>query len=68
MENTLNKTIYFEEEIYNYINNTGREEFCEMSDEEVDELVNKVIDEVMCDNEMNTEISNTIEWYVNHAI
>lgn len=59
---------FFKEEIYNYINNTEREGFCEMSDEEVDELVNKVVDKVMCDNEMNTEISNTIEWYVNHAI
>lgn len=59
---------FFKEEIYNYINNTENEEFCKISDEEVDKLVDKVVDKVMCDDEMNTEINNTIEWYVNHAI
>ena len=56
---------FFKEEIYNYISNTEDEEFCKLSGEEINKLVDKVVDKVMCDGEMNVEIHNTIEWYVN---
>lgn len=40
---------FFKEEVYNYINNTENEEFCKMSDEKDDELVDMVVKTIVTD-------------------
>lgn len=54
------------EEICNFINNTENEDYIKLSDEEIDKIAENIVDEVMCDNELNRVITDTIEWYVNH--
>lgn len=56
------------EEICNFINNTENEDYIKLSDEEIDKIAENIVDEVMCDNELNRVITDTIEWYVNHEL
>lgn len=59
---------FFMEEICNFINNTENEDYIKLSDEEIDKIAENIVDEVMCDNELNRVITDTIEWYVNHEL
>lgn len=56
------------EEICNFINNTENEDYIKLSDEEIDKIAENIVDEVMCDDELNRVITDTIEWYVNHEL
>lgn len=56
------------EEICNFINNTENEDYIKLSDEEIDKIAENIVDEIMCDNELNRVITDTIEWYVNHEL
>ena len=56
------------EEICEFINNTENEDYIKLSDEEIDKIAENIVDEVMCDNELNRVITDTIEWYVNHEL
>lgn len=62
--------INFEDMICDFINNTESEEYCDLTDEEVDEIAKNVCDKVANDKEMvetiTQEINNTIEYYVNN--
>lgn len=59
---------FFMEEICNFINNTENEDYIKLSDEDIDKIAENIVDEVMCDNELNRVITDTIEWYVNHEL
>lgn len=59
---------FFMEEICEFINNTENEDYIKLSDEEIDKIAENIVDEVMCDNELNRVITDTIEWYVNHEL
>lgn len=59
---------FFMEEICNFINNTENEDYIKLSDEEIDKIAENIVDEVMCDDELNRVITDTIEWYVNHEL
>lgn len=59
---------FFMEEICEFINNTESEDYIKLSDEEIDKIAENIVDEVMCDNELNRVITDTIEWYVNHEL
>lgn len=56
------------EEICNFINNTENEDYIKLSDEEIDKIAENIVEEVMCDDELNRVITDTIEWYVNHEL
>ena len=59
---------FFMEEICEFINNTESEDYIKLSDEEIDKIAENIVEEVMCDNELNRVITDTIEWYVNHEL
>ena len=64
--------INFESMICDFINNTENEDYCDLTDEEVDEIASNVSDKVANDSEMietiRQEMLNTIEYYVNKYI
>lgn len=55
-------------EICDYINNVEDEVFCELTDEEVDEVAENIWGAVADDNELSNVLNNTIEWYAKHYI
>lgn len=59
---------FFRTEISEFLNNTEDEIYCKLTDEEVEKVVNNTIDKIMCDNEMNNVITETISWYVSKYI
>ena len=59
---------FIRDEIYMFLNNTDCEEYCKLNDDDIEDVVNNVIDDVCNDNELNSVITYTIEWYVNHYI
>lgn len=59
---------FFMEEICEFINNTENEDYIKLSDEEIDKIAENIVEEVMCDDELNRVITDTIEWYVNHEL
>ena len=59
---------FFRTEIAEFINNTEDEIYCKLTDEEIERVVKDTITPIMCDNEMNSVITQTIEWYVNKYI
>lgn len=56
---------FLRDEIANVINNTESEEYCDLNDEKIDEIVDNTIDKIVEDNELNECITTTIQWYVN---
>lgn len=56
------------EEICNFINNTENEDYIKLTDEEIDNLAEKIVDNVLQDNELNRVLTDTIEWYVNKEL
>lgn len=56
---------FLRDEIANVINNTESEEYCDLTDEKIDEIVDNTIDKIVEDNELNECITTTIQWYVN---
>lgn len=59
---------FFKTEIVEFINNTEDEIYCKLAEEEIERVVKDTIIPIMCDNEMNSVITQTIEWYVNKYI
>lgn len=59
---------FFRTEIAEFLNNSEDEMYCKLTDEEIEQVVNNTINLIMCDNEMNSVVTSTIEWYVNHYI
>lgn len=59
---------FFMEEICEFINNAESEDYIKLSDEEIDKIAENIVEEVMCDDELNRVITDTIEWYVNHEL
>ena len=59
---------WLKEEIMFYLNNTESEEYCKLSDKEIDEIADNIWLKVADDNELNNVLNNTIEWYANHYI
>ncbi len=55
-------------EICDYINNVEDEVFCELTDEEVDEVAENIWGAVADDNELSNVLNSTIEWYAKHYI
>ena len=56
------------DEMCNFINNTENEDYIKLTDEELDNLVEKIVDNVLQDNELNRVLTDTIEWYVNKEL
>lgn len=56
------------DEICNFINNTENEDYIKLTDKEIDDLAEKIVDSVLLDNELNKVLNDTIEWYVNHEL
>lgn len=56
------------EEICDFINNTENEDYIKLTDEEIDNLAEKIVDNVLQDNELNRVLTDTIEWYVNKEL
>lgn len=59
---------FFRTEIAEFLNNTEDEIYCKLTNEEVEKVVNNTIDNITNDNEMNSVITQTIEWYVSKYI
>ncbi len=59
---------FLRDDIANFINNTESETYCNLSDDDIEDIVNNTIDSIMTDNDLNNAITSTIEWYVNHYI
>ena len=55
-------------EICDYINNVEDEVFCELTDEEVDEVAENIWGAVADDNELSNVLNSTIELYAKHYI
>ena len=56
------------DEICNFINNTENEDYIKLTDKEIDDLAEKIVDSVLLDKEFNKVLNDTIEWYVNHEL
>ena len=56
------------DEICNFVNNTENEDYIKLTDKEIDDLAEKIVDSVLLDNELNKVLNDTIEWYVNHEL
>lgn len=56
------------DEICNFINNTESEDYIKLTDKEIDDLAEKIVDSVLLDEELNRVLNDTIEWYVNHEL
>lgn len=56
------------DEICNFINNTENEDYIKLTDKEIDDLAEKIVDSVLSDDELNKVLNETIEWYVNHEL
>ena len=56
------------DEICNFINNTENEDYIKLTDKEIDDLAEKIVDSVLLDKELNKVLNDTIEWYVNHEL
>lgn len=59
---------FIRDELYNFLNNTEREEYCKLNDDDIEDIVNNVIGDVCTDNELNNVITQTMEWYINRYI
>ena len=59
---------FLKEEICNYINNVENELYCNLSDEETNEIAENIWSKVANDNELNNEFNITMEWYINKYI
>lgn len=57
-----------EEEICDFINNTENEDYIKLTDEEIDNIAEEIVDKVLSDEELNRVLNDTIEWYVNHEL
>lgn len=55
-------------DICDYINNVEDEQFCSLTDKEVNEIAENIWSKVADDNELNNMINSTIEWYARHYI
>lgn len=56
------------ENIYDYINNTESEDYIKLTDEQVDNIVENIIDKVLLDDDIYRAETQTIEYYVNKEI
>lgn len=56
------------DEICNFVNNTENEDYIKLTDKEIDDLAEKIVDSVLLDDELNRVLNDTIEWYVNHEL
>lgn len=56
------------DEICNFVNNTENEDYIKLTDKEIDDLAEKIVDSVLLDEELNRVLNDTIEWYVNHEL
>lgn len=56
------------DEICNFVNNTENEDYIKLTDKEIDDLAEKIVDSVLLDEELNKVLNDTIEWYVNHEL
>ena len=59
---------FIRDEICMFLNNTECEDYCKLNDDDIEDIVNNTIDDVMSDNELNSVITYTIKWYVDHYI
>lgn len=56
------------DEICIFINNTESEDYIKLTDKEIDNIAESIVDEILMDNELNRCLTDTIEWYVNHEL
>ena len=56
------------DKICDFINNTESEDYIELTDEEIDNIAENIVDKVLLDNDFNVVLTKTIEWYVNHEL
>lgn len=54
--------------ICDFLNNTESEEYCKLSDKDIDTIADNIASDVLNDNEFNSVLNNTIEWYANKYI
>lgn len=69
--NTENNNItrdLIKDEICDFINNTESEDYIKLSDEEIDNIAENIVDNILLDNDFNRVLTETIEWYVNHEL
>lgn len=56
------------DEICSFINNTESEDYTKLTDAEIDNIAENIVDKVLLDNELNKVLNETIEWYVDHEL
>lgn len=66
-DNNITRDI-IKDEIYNFINNTENEDYIKLTDEEIDNIAENIVDKVLLDEDLNRVLTETIEWYVNHEL
>ena len=54
--------------ICDFLNNTESEEYCKLSDEDINTIANGIASDVLNDNEFNSILNDTIAWYANKYI
>ncbi len=59
---------FIKEEICDYLNNVECEEYCKLTEEQINEIAENIYSNVMGDSELNDVLNSTIEWYANHYI
>lgn len=66
-DNNITRDI-IKDEICNFINNTENEDYIKLTDEEIDNIAENIVDKVLLDEDLNRVLTETIEWYVNHEL
>ena len=59
---------FIRDEIYNILNNYENEKYCKLTNDDIDTIVEETIEDICMDNELNSIITSTIIWYVDHYI
>lgn len=66
-DNNITRDI-IKDEICNFINNTENEDYIKLTDEDIDNIAENIVDKVLLDEDLNRVLTETIEWYVNHEL
>lgn len=66
-DNNITRDI-IKDEICNFINNTENEDYIKLTDEEIDNIAENIVDKALLDEDLNRVLTETIEWYVNHEL
>ena len=59
---------WLKEEICDYLNNAEDEEYCKLTDQQINEIAEHIWCKIADDNEFIDVLYNAICWYANHYI